>query len=70
MRSGDPKPELAVNQRGETVADALGSFISHPAVGLAHGVRLDIATAYFNVGGYSLLADALDDVDSVRLLLS
>ncbi len=69
MSSGEAKPELAVNQHGATVADALDGFISHAADGLAHDVRLDIATAYFNVGGYSLLAESLDKLVSVRLLL-
>lgn len=69
MSSNEGKPELAVNQHGATVADALDGFISHAADGLAHDVRLDIATAYFNVGGYSLLAESLDKLVSVRLLL-
>ena len=67
--NGQAKPELAVNQHGATVADALNGFIGHAAEGLAHDVRLDIATAYFNAGGYSLLADSLDKLHSVRLLL-
>ncbi len=33
------------------------------------GACLDVATAYFIVGGYSLLADSLDQVTGVRLLL-
>ena len=69
MSNGPAKPELAVNQHGATVADALNGFISHAADGLAQDVRLDMATAYFNVGGYSLLADSLDKPASVRLLL-
>ena len=69
MSSGPVKPELAINQRGSTVADALNGFIGHAADGLAEDVRLDVATAYFNVGGYSLLADSLDKVAGVRLLL-
>ena len=69
MSSGEAKPELAVNQHGATVADALDGFISHAADGLAHDVRLDVATAYFNVGGYSLLAESLDKLAAVRLLL-
>ena len=67
--SGVAKPELAVNQHGATVADALNGFISHAADGLVHEVCLDIATAYFNAGGYSLLADSLDKLGSVRLLI-
>ena len=67
--SGEAKPELAVNQHGSTVAGALNGLISHAADVFAHDVRLDIATAYFNVGGYSLIADSLDKLHSVRLLI-
>lgn len=63
------KPQLAVNRGQETVATALNGFISHAATGFVGGACLDVATAYFNVGGYSLLADALDQVKGVRLLL-
>ena len=63
------KPELAINQRGQTVAQALTGFIAHAATGFVGGACLDVATAYFNVGGYSLLADSLDQVTGVRLLL-
>lgn len=63
------KPELAVNRGQDTVAAALNGFISHAATGFVGGACLDVATAYFNVGGYSLLADSLDQVTGVRLLL-
>lgn len=63
------KPELAVNRDGQTVAQALNGFITHAATGFVGGASVDIATAYFNVGGYSLLADALDEASGVRLLL-
>ena len=69
MGSGAAKPELAVNQHDATVADSLNGFIGHAADGFAHDVRLDIATAYFNVGGYSLIADSLDKLANVRLLI-
>ena len=65
----DPKPELAVNRAGKTVADALNGFITHAATGFVGGTSLDIATAFFNVGGYSLIADSLDQLRSVRILL-
>lgn len=68
-QAAEPKPELAVNRGGRTVADSLNGFISHAADGFVGGARLDIATAYFNLGGYSLLADSLDRVNGVRLLL-
>ncbi|MDE0700157.1 MAG: helicase-related protein [Acidimicrobiaceae bacterium] len=63
------KPELAVNRGAHTVAEALNGFISHAVTGFVGGADLDIATAYFNVGGYSLLADSLDQATGVRLLL-
>ncbi|MDE0115640.1 MAG: SNF2-related protein, partial [bacterium] len=63
------KPELAVNRGEQTVAGALNGFISHAATGFVGGACLDIATAFFNVGGYSLLADSLDRATGVRLLL-
>ena len=44
-------------------------FISHAATGFVGGASLDVVTAYFNVGGYALLADSLDQVTGVRLLL-
>lgn len=69
MAEGEAKPELALNRGGQTVADALNGFISHAATGFVGGASVDIATAYFNVGGYSLLADALDEATGVRLLL-
>ncbi len=65
----DPKPELVTNRDGETVAEALSGFITHAATDFVGGAHLDIATAYFNLGGYALLADALDQVAGVRLLL-
>ncbi len=65
----EPKPELAVNRGGRTVADSLNGFIAHAAAEFVGGARLDIATAYFNVGGYSLLADSLDHVTGARILL-
>ena len=69
MSPATSKPELALNRDGQTVAEALNGFISHAATGFVGGASVDIATAYFNVGGYSLLADALDAASGVRLLL-
>ena len=65
----EPKPELATNRAGRTVAEALNGYITHAATGFVGGARLDIASAYFNVGGYSLLADSLDQLNGARLLL-
>ena len=65
----EPKPELATNRAGRTVAEALNGYITHAATEFVGGARLDIASAYFNVGGYSLLADSLDQLNGARLLL-
>ena len=65
----ETKPELAVNQDGQTVADALNGFISHAATDFVGGARLDIATAYFNIGGYMLLADSLGQLNGARILV-
>ncbi|MCY4078502.1 MAG: helicase-related protein [Acidobacteria bacterium] len=65
----EPKPELATNRAGRTVAEALSGYITHAATAFVGGARLDIASAYFNVGGYSLLADSLDHLTGARLLL-
>ncbi len=64
-----PKPGIALNRPGRTVAAALNGFISHAAVGFVGGAGLDIATAYFNLGGYLQLAETLDRVRETRLLL-
>ena len=64
-----PKPELATNRAGRTVAEALNGYISHAATDFVGGARLDVASAFFNVGGYALLAGSLDQVTGVRLLL-
>ena len=63
------KPELATNRGNHTVAEALNGFLTHAAEGFIGGADVDIATAYFNVGGYLLLADSLDKARGVRLLL-
>ena len=39
------------------------------ATGIVGGTRVDVATAYFNVGGYMLIADSLDAARETRLLL-
>ena len=51
------------------MAEALNGYITHAATGFVGGARLDIASAYFNVGGFSLLADSLDRLNGARLLL-
>lgn len=64
-----PKPEFATNRAGERVADAVNAHLAHLRTTWAEPPELAIATAYFNPGGYGLLADELDHPSKVRLLL-
>ncbi|GMA23114.1 helicase [Luteimicrobium album] len=71
------RPEFATNNPvapgsaipGETVADAITGLVDGLVAKLKEPPRLDVATAYFNVGGFNLLAEALETVGPVRLLL-
>jgi len=67
----NPKPELALNRSHphSTVAAALNYFISFAAEGLTGKTNLAISTAYFDVDGYAELADSLDMVTQVKLLI-
>lgn len=63
------KPEFVTNSNDGRVADALNGYLAHLRETLAAPPSLAIATAYFNPGGYGLLADELDHPAKVRLLL-
>ncbi|MFC4904081.1 helicase-related protein [Kocuria oceani] len=66
------RPEFATNKIGDLpqrVADAISQMIAYSSDGRVEPTSVDIATAYFNVGGFSLLADALEAAGPVRLLL-
>ena len=67
--TADPKPVLATNRPGEGVADAINARLTYWANEMVNAPEVRIATAYFNPGGYSLLADQLDNASKVRLLL-
>jgi len=64
-------PEFATNrpEPHETVAGALHGLLGKLTATLKDPPELAIASAYFNVGGYRLLADALEAAGPVRLLL-
>ena len=53
-----------IDNREHNLADVLNYLLRHENV---HA--LDVATAYFNIGGYDLLQEGLEDIDSFRLLL-
>ncbi len=63
------RPEFATNAAGNRVADAINAHLAHLRVTWAQPPELAIATAYFNPGGYGLLANELDHPAKVRVLL-
>ena len=54
------KPEFLTNRPGELVADGIRGYLGFLRENRKHPYDLAIATAYFNLGGYQLLADELD----------
>ncbi|MCD9624216.1 SNF2-related protein [Rhabdothermincola salaria] len=65
----DPKPVIATNRPGEGVAEAINARLAYWESEMVNAPEVRISTAYFNPGGYSLLADQLDNAAKVRLLL-
>ncbi len=54
-----------IDNQVHKLADLLNAIVAERA-----GSSLDIATAYFNVGGYRLLRDGLANVRSFRHIVS
>jgi superfamily II DNA or RNA helicase len=63
------KPELLTNRDGEQVGDGIRAYLAELREALREPYELAIATAYFNLGGWQLLADELDYPATVRVLL-
>lgn len=63
------KPELLTNRPGEVVADGIRGYLEHLRETLKDPCELAIATAYFNLGGWHLVADELQHPKTIRLLL-
>ena len=63
------KPEFATNRDGERVADAIAGYFDQLIGAWRDPFDLAIATAYFNPGGFALLAKQVERAGSVRLLL-
>ena len=63
------KPELLTNREGEGVGELLCEYLAGLREGLREPYELSVATAYFNLGGYQLVADELDHPGRVRVLL-
>lgn len=70
--NGHSKPDFATNHagRGERVADAINRLLAGVRTRwTANSVEVAIASAYFNPGGFGLLAEELEQAGRVRLLL-
>ncbi|BBL79300.1 helicase [Rubrobacter xylanophilus] len=63
------KPEVVTNKKGETVAKALAGYWQGLLGAMKEPPKLAISTAYFNLGGFNLLADQLEQAAHVRLML-
>jgi hypothetical protein len=64
-------PSFATNWTDpeQTVAGAINRFLKHYDETFAQSPEIGVATAYFNAGGFSLIADRLEKTPRVRLLL-
>jgi hypothetical protein len=67
--SPGPKPTFLTNRDEESVAASLNAHLAHLRTTLIEPYELAVASAYFNVGGYQLLAEELNHPRKVRLLL-
>lgn len=65
----DARPFFVDNRDGNTLARALSDHLAALSREQALAYELSIATAYFNVPGFNLIAGALEHVGRVRLLL-
>ena len=63
------RPEVVTNKQGETVAKALAGYWQGLLDEMKTAPDLAISTAYFNPGGFSLLANQLERAGYVRLML-
>ena len=63
------RPEFLINRDGQTVAQAINAHLEHLLRKYAQPFELAISTAYFNPGGFSLLAEMLEKIGTVRLVL-
>ncbi|HWV56718.1 MAG TPA: helicase-related protein [Longimicrobiales bacterium] len=64
-----PRPEFIDNRAGNTLAEALRGHIAFLTSAFNMPIDVSIATGYFNPEGFARIADQLEKVGSVRLLL-
>lgn len=65
----DDRPQFVDNRDGNTLAAAINDYLDYLDGRLADEPDLDVVTGYFNPRGYFSIADRLDHVGEVRLLI-
>jgi len=63
------RPQVVDNRDSNTLATAINTYLSNLDDRLANDPDLDIVTGYFNPRGYFSVAEGLEHVDQVRLLI-
>ena len=63
------KPEFVDNRDGNTLVAALRGHLDWLQETYRQPVELSVATGYFNLEGFALIADKLEDTPHVRLML-
>ena len=63
------KPEFVDNRNGNTLVAALRGHLDWLSATYAQPVELAIATGYFNPEGFAMIADCLERLPKVRLML-
>ncbi|EJN59701.1 helicase-related protein [Halogranum rubrum] len=68
-RSRFARPQFVDNRSGNTLAAAINAYLAEIGDRLANEPDLDVVTGYFNPRGYFSVAEGLEHVDQVRLLI-
>lgn len=63
------KPEFIDNQNGNTLVEALKNHLNWVELTYVQPIEISIATGYFNPEGFILIADQLEKLGRVRLML-
>lgn len=69
MPEQNPQPEFVDNRNGNTLERALLARLEWLAANLREPIDISIATGYFNPEGFGRIADSLEKLGKVRLLL-
>lgn len=63
------RPTFVDNQYGNTLAEALNKYIDYLDDRLVDSPQLDVATGYFDPEGFFSIAESLEKLDKVRILI-